>query len=65
VDNPSAQMPAIPCSRDHDTWLASSASQAKELPKPYPQRQTVCHPVGPYVDHLEFDETGLIGRARP
>lgn len=64
IDNVTAQMPGILLRRDYDSWLASNVSQAKELLQPYPQTQMVCHPVGPYVNHLEFDEPGLIKPAR-
>jgi len=64
IDNVTAQMPGILRRRDYDSWLASNVSQAKELLQPYPQTQMVCHPVGPYVNYLEFDEPGLIKPAR-
>ena len=64
IDNVTAQMPGILLRRDYDSWLASNVSQANELLQPYPQTQMVCHPVGPYVNHLEFDEPGLIKPAR-
>ena len=54
------QMPAILRSQDYDAWLSSSVDQAKELLAPYPHSQMVCHPVAPHVNHLEFDEPGLI-----
>ena len=54
------QMPAILRSQDYDAWLSSSVDQAKELLAPYPHSQMVCHPVAPYVNHLEFDDPKLI-----
>ena len=60
IDNVTSEMPSILRRNDYDTWLASSVSQAQELLQPYPQTQMVCHPVGPYVNHLEYDEPGLI-----
>jgi putative SOS response-associated peptidase YedK len=64
IDNVTAQMPVILGRRDYDSWLASNVSQAEGLLQPYPQTQMVCHPVGPRVNHLEFDEPGLIKPAR-
>lgn len=60
IDYASGQMPGILNRNDYDTWLSSSVPQAKKLLRPYPQTRMVCHPVGPYVNHLEFDEPGLI-----
>jgi putative SOS response-associated peptidase YedK len=60
VDNVSAQMPGILQRNEYAIWLASNVSQAQELLQPYPQAQMVCHPVGPHVNHSEFDEPGLI-----
>jgi putative SOS response-associated peptidase YedK len=54
------QMPAILRSEDYDAWLSSSAQQAKKLLRPYPHTRMVCHPLAPYVNHLEFDEPSLI-----
>jgi putative SOS response-associated peptidase YedK len=65
IDNVTVQMPGILRRRDYESWLASNASQATELLQPYPETQMVCHPVGPYVNHLEFDEPGLIRPAPP
>ena len=65
IDNVTAQMPGILRRRDYGSWLASNASQAKALLQPYPETQMVCHPVGPAVNHLGFDEPGLIRPARP
>jgi putative SOS response-associated peptidase YedK len=55
-----AQMPAILRPEQYDAWLSSNAQQARELLEPYPQSRIVCHPVAPYVNHLEFDEPRLI-----
>lgn len=54
------QMPVILRTEDYDAWLSGSVSQASELLQPYAHTRMVCHPVGPYVNHLEFDEPGLI-----
>ena len=54
------QMPAILRARDYKTWLSAGAGEVHELLQPYPNTQMVCHPVAPYVNHLEFDEPGLI-----
>lgn len=63
IDDTMDQMPAILRSEDYDNWLRSSIAQAKKLLETYPQTRMVSHPVGPYVNHLEFDEPGLIQRA--
>jgi putative SOS response-associated peptidase YedK len=60
IDNLTAQMPGIIAREDYAVWLASNVSQARELLRPYPPTQTLCHPVGPRVNHLEFDEPALI-----
>jgi putative SOS response-associated peptidase YedK len=54
------QMPAILRAADYDAWLSSSIDQAHALLRPYPHTRMVCHPVAPYVNHLEFDEPSLI-----
>jgi putative SOS response-associated peptidase YedK len=54
------QMPAILRSEDYDAWLSSTVEQATELLGTYPDSRMVCHPVAPYVNHLEFDEPSLI-----
>ena len=64
INPATGQMPAILRSEDYDAWLSSSADQANELLGPYPHTRMVCHPVGPYVNHLEFDEPNLIRPAR-
>jgi putative SOS response-associated peptidase YedK len=53
-------MPAILQLDDYNAWFSSSVSQALELLQPYPHARMVCHPVAPYVNHLEFDEPRLI-----
>ena len=63
-DNIAGQMPAILRSQDYDAWLSSNVEQATELLGPYPHTQMVCHPVAPYVNHLEFDEPSLIKPCR-
>ena len=40
--------------------VSSGIERAGELLQPYPHTLMVCHPVAPYVNHLEFDEPGLI-----
>jgi len=60
IDPTIGQMPAILPSEDYDAWLSSGAQQANELLRPYPHTRMVCHPVAPYVNHLEFDEPSLI-----
>jgi putative SOS response-associated peptidase YedK len=64
IRNASGAMPAILHRKDHDAWLSATVPRAGELLQSYPQVQMVCHPVGPYVNHLEFDEPGLIRPAR-
>jgi putative SOS response-associated peptidase YedK len=54
------QMPAILKPQDYGAWLSSGAGEVRELLQPYPHAQMVCHPVAPHVNHLEFDEPGLI-----
>jgi putative SOS response-associated peptidase YedK len=54
------QMPAILRAADYHTWLSAGAGEVRGLLQPYPQVQMVCHPVAPHVNHLEFDEPGLI-----
>ena len=63
IDSATSQMPAILHRDDYERWLSSTVSQASELLRPYPQTGMVCHPVGPYVNHLEFDEPALIAPA--
>jgi putative SOS response-associated peptidase YedK len=60
INPTTGQMPAVLRSEDYGAWLSSSVGQANELLRPCPQIQMVCHPVAPYVNHLEFDEPGLI-----
>ena len=64
VDNITAQMPGLLGRKDYAAWLAANVSQAQELLQPYPQTQMVCHPVGPHVNHLEFDEPTLFKTAK-
>jgi putative SOS response-associated peptidase YedK len=54
------QMPAILRSEDYSGWLSAAADLPNTLLRPYPQTRMVCHPVAPYVNHLEFDEPSLI-----
>jgi putative SOS response-associated peptidase YedK len=60
IDPVGGQMPAILPLEHYDAWLSSGAEQAEELLRPYPQGRMVCHPVAPYVNHLQFDEPRLI-----
>ena len=60
IDTTTGQMPAILRSEDYDAWLSSSVAHANELLGPYPDIRMVCHPVAPYVNHLEFDDPRLI-----
>jgi putative SOS response-associated peptidase YedK len=60
IDPTTGQMPAILRSEDYEAWLSASAHEANELLRPYPQTRMVCHPVAPYVNHLQFDEPSLI-----
>ncbi|HUN26746.1 MAG TPA: SOS response-associated peptidase family protein [Steroidobacteraceae bacterium] len=65
IDPATDQMPAILRHQDYDTWLRSNVTEASGLLETYPQTRMVSHPVGPYVNHLEFDEPRLIHRALP
>lgn len=60
IDNITAQMPGILRRDEYAAWLSSNVSHAQELLQPYPQTQMVCHPVGPHVNDLQFDEPKLI-----
>lgn len=60
IDHVSGQMPAILRSEDYAAWLSCGVDQAGKLLRTYPQTQMVCHPVAPYVNHLNFDEPSLI-----
>jgi putative SOS response-associated peptidase YedK len=60
IDNATGRMPAILHRKDYGTWLSASVPRATELLEPYARSQMVCHPVAPYVNHLEFDEPRLI-----
>jgi putative SOS response-associated peptidase YedK len=63
ISQTTQQMPAILRPEDYDPWLRSSVAQSKELLDTYPYQRMVTHPVGPYVNHLEFDAPELIQRA--
>lgn len=54
------QMPAILRVEDYTPWLSSAPDQASEVLHTYPHTGMVCHPVPPYVNHLEFDGPRLI-----
>ena len=60
IDPAAGQMPAILRPEDYSAWLSSRVEQANELLRVYPHTGMVCHPVAPYVNHLEFDELRLI-----
>lgn len=60
IDPATAQMPAILGPEDYDAWLSSGVAQAQQLLRSYSHMRMVCHPVAPHVNHLEFDEPGLI-----
>jgi putative SOS response-associated peptidase YedK len=60
IDPATGQMPAILRSEDYNAWLSSGVAQANDLLRPYPHTRMVCHPVAPFVNHLEFDEPRLI-----
>jgi putative SOS response-associated peptidase YedK len=60
INSATGQMPVILRTEDYAAWLSASVSSASELLQSYPQARMVCHPVGPYVNYLEFDEPGLI-----
>jgi putative SOS response-associated peptidase YedK len=60
INSATGQMPVILRSEDYAAWLSASVSTASELLQAYPQTRMVCHPVGPFVNHLEFDEPSLI-----
>jgi len=62
IDNTGDQMLAILRHKDYDTWLGSSIADAKGLLDTYPRACMVSHPVGPYVNKLEFDDPRLIQR---
>ena len=64
IDPATAGMPGILHRQDYETWLSSGVARATGLLRPYPQTQMVCHPVAPYVNHLEFDAPNLIRPAR-
>jgi len=64
IDGTERQMPAILRHEDYDAWLSSTAAQAKALLQSYPHDRMVTHPVGPYVNHLEYEGPPLI-RAIP
>jgi putative SOS response-associated peptidase YedK len=65
LDNAAGQMPVILHREDYGRWLSCSIPQAQELLHPYPPIGMVCHAVGPYVNHLEFDEPLLIKPVDP
>ena len=60
ISSATRQMPVILDAEDYGMWLSAKVEQASELLQTYPHTRMVCHPVAPYVNHLEFDEPGLI-----
>jgi putative SOS response-associated peptidase YedK len=64
IENVTGEMPGILHRKDYGTWLSSSVPRARELLRPYPHTQMVCHPVGPHVNDLQFDDASLIRPAR-
>lgn len=60
INPATGRMPAILASEDYNAWLSAGVGQADELLRTYPDSRMVCHPVAPYVNHLEFDEPRLI-----
>jgi putative SOS response-associated peptidase YedK len=60
IDNVTRLMPVIVPREKYATWLSASVPDATPLMVAYPQAGMVCHPVGPHVNHLEFQDAGLI-----
>src|SRR3984957_19571009 len=54
------QMPAFLHQRDYHKWLTSAAAPAQSLLRPYPLERMVTHPVGPWVNYLEYDDPEMI-----
>jgi putative SOS response-associated peptidase YedK len=59
LDN-SGQMPLILPREDYATWLSDGVANAQSLLRTFPYTSLVCYPVAPHVNHLQFDEPGLI-----
>ncbi len=60
IENVTGEMPGILPRKDYGTWLSTTVPRAKDLLRPYPCTQMVCHPVGPHVNDLQFDDASLI-----
>jgi putative SOS response-associated peptidase YedK len=60
IDDQHRQMPAILHQDDYHAWLTSASARAQSLLRPYPLERMVTHPVGPWVNYLEYDEPELI-----
>jgi putative SOS response-associated peptidase YedK len=60
IDNTTRRMPVILPREKYQTWLSGSVSDATQLMVAYPQTGMVCHPVGPHINHLEFEDPSLI-----
>jgi putative SOS response-associated peptidase YedK len=60
IDNMTRRMPVILAREQYATWLSGSVSDGTSLMVTYPQTGMVCHPVGPHINHLEFEDPGLI-----
>lgn len=62
LDNTSDQMLAILRREDYGAWLETSVAHANELLDTYPRVSMVTHPVGLYVNNLDFNDPRLIQR---
>jgi len=60
IDDRQGQMPAILHQKDYHKWLTASAAPAQSLLRPYPLERMVTHPVGPWVNYLQYDDPWLI-----
>jgi putative SOS response-associated peptidase YedK len=62
IDSLSEQMPAILRVEHYQEWLSGNVPAAMQLLQVYPQSGMLCYPVSPRVNHLRYDEPGLIRR---
>ena len=60
IDSEDAHMPAILPREEYSTWLSGKPAQVKALLRPYPAERMVTHPVGPFVNFLQYDDPSLI-----
>jgi len=60
IEDPNRQMPAILHQKDYHKWLTAAAAPAQSLLRPYPLERMVTHPVGPWVNYLQYDDPGMI-----